>query len=58
MAPSFTDLLSYLFHFVARAKLEAFLVEGTTFLVEHIHLAEHFRKKVYFRVRQQYYKVN
>ena len=36
MAPSFTDLLSYLFHFVARAKLEAFLVEGTTFLVEHI----------------------
>jgi len=25
-----------LFHFVARAKLEAFLVEGTTFLVEHI----------------------
>ena len=45
MAPSFTNLLSYLFHFVARAKLEAFLVEGTTFLVEHIHLAEHFRKK-------------
>jgi len=45
MAPSFTDLLSYLFHFVARAKLEAFLVEGTTFLVEHIHLAKHFRKK-------------
>ena len=41
MAPSFTDLLSYLFHFVAGAKLEAFLVEGTTFLVEHIHLAEH-----------------
>jgi len=47
MAPSFTDLLSYLFHFVARAKLEAFLVEGTTFLVEHIHLAKHFRKKIY-----------
>ena len=51
MAPSFTNLLSYLFHFVARAKLEAFLVEGTTFLVEHIHLAEHFRKKIYVHVR-------
>jgi len=36
MAPSFTDLLSYLFHFVACAKLETFLVEGTTFLVKHI----------------------
>jgi len=36
MAPSFTELLSYLFPFVAQAKFEAFLVEGTTFLVKHI----------------------
>jgi len=36
MPPSFTELLSYLFPSVAQAKLEAFLVEGTTFLVKHI----------------------